>query len=61
MNNSTRSAFAGKTRVLACAALLLGTGMLGFSPLANAQGVTEITVWFGRENFIPARPVQVLS
>ena len=45
-NSSIRSA------VLAA---MLGTAsVLGLAANANAQETTEITIWFGRENFIPA-------
>lgn len=40
-------------RSVVCVALGLSTG-LGVAASAAAQDVTEITIWFGRENFIPA-------
>ena len=49
MTRYGRSAFAGIRKTLACAILLSSTATAVF-----AQDITEITVWFGRENFIPA-------
>lgn len=34
-----------------CASMIAGSSLIGFAPDASAQ---DITVWFGRENFIPA-------
>lgn len=54
MKNFGSNTAAKKTGLLALATLLAGTSVLGIAQSTFAQDVTEVTIWFGRENFIPA-------
>ncbi|MBB3713060.1 ABC-type glycerol-3-phosphate transport system substrate-binding protein [Limimaricola variabilis] len=44
----------GRWRPIAHRLMISGAMLMGFAQSALAQETTEITVWFGRENFIPA-------
>ncbi|MDD7973704.1 ABC transporter substrate-binding protein [Roseinatronobacter alkalisoli] len=54
MKHYRKFGIASTATALVCATFLSGTAILGVTSAAYAQDVTEITVWFGRENFIPA-------